>query len=66
MAQENIKVLAEKNLRVDGLILNNGQKKSFELFEGTPQGRRVRSNYLPLCKFDTTIEFQLDKKFSER
>ena len=35
--QESITVIAEKKLRIDGLILNNGQSHSFELFPSEHQ-----------------------------
>ena len=65
VSPSSIVVVAEKQLRLDGLILNNGAQHQFQLF--VPQSKQVKGSlaWAPMCKFEATIWFKLGKAFSE-
>jgi hypothetical protein len=60
-------VLAEKTVRADGLMLNDGQTKSLELFPSKYLSKSAStSDWLSLCHFYASISFELNKSFSQK
>ena len=54
---ERITVIAEKKLRLDGLILNNGLSHGFELFPVDNKDLKSINYWQPVCKFNSSIKF---------
>ena len=63
---ERITVIAEKKLRLDGLILNNGLSHGFELFPVDNKDLKSINFWQPVCKFNSSIKFQLGKSFERK
>lgn len=67
ISMDSVQVLAEKTVRADGLMLNDGQTRSFELFPCHSLTKSATtSEWLSLCHFYATINFELNKSFSEK